>query len=69
MDEEKKRRIKTRDVQKHINNSAEFGSSLHEFQVLQLVENTREREREREYSWHGCDEEVYSALSHLRWQQ
>jgi hypothetical protein len=44
MGEEKKKKIKELgEVQKHINNSAEFGSSLRKFKVLRLVENIRER--------------------------
>lgn len=42
MGEEKKIIKEEGEVQKHINNSAEFGSSLREFQVLRLVENIRE---------------------------
>jgi hypothetical protein len=42
-EEKKKKRYKNRGVQKHINNSAEFGSSLPEIQVSRLLADTGER--------------------------
>jgi hypothetical protein len=48
---------------------AEFGSSLREFQVLQLAADTRASGREREYGWYGCDKEEHSASSPVTSEQ